>query len=96
MKIIKCDKRDKNHNIFTSINFIDESDVYVGYNMKIDCCEFSGYYFSNKPYDIDLMSVDFTKLIKQYGPTAKVLEKYRFDTKYISIRGISGKHGAGS
>lgn len=31
------------------INFVDEADVYVGYDTGLLCCEDWGYFFSNSP-----------------------------------------------
>lgn len=56
------------------INFVDENNVFVGYDLSQDCCEYADWFVSNKEetYKYDL------KLKKD-----KNLSKYSFDIKYF-------------
>lgn len=68
------------------VNFVDENNVYVGYDMSQCCCEHAGYFFTLKAPDsatsMDPVDGD-DPLIKSMGLACKErLERYRFNVDY--------------
>ena len=56
------------------VNFVDEDNVVLGYNMAQDCCEHAGWFIAEKPI------LDFSSDADE-GPEFDVTA-YRFDTEY--------------
>lgn len=67
------------------VNFVDENNVVVGYNLYASCCERAGYFFSDKEdesirdgdYYLDDDDIHYKNVI-----TEETLEKYVFDAEY--------------
>lgn len=65
------------------VNFIDENDVFVGFDTAQDCCEDAGYFVSkdaNEPYQYD----------KDRSGETPSLDGYNFDTTFFQH--VSSKH----
>ena len=59
-------------NVNASVNFVDENNVVVGYDLSQQCCEEADYYFAvGKP-----------TLEHSIVPNKDVLLDYRFDTSF--------------
>ena len=61
----------------TKVNFVDENDVFVGYDMGQDCCEWADWFIENSPtkwsYDFDEKNLN----------QPRDLDDYRFDPDYF-------------
>lgn len=66
----------------SKVNFIDENNVGVGYDLSQCCCEYAGWFISDKPEDVILgyQPRDLEYIILGYQPSD--LEDCQFDTKY--------------
>ena len=58
------------------VNFIDENDIFVGYDLAQLCCEFAGYFFSYR--DDEEFSYAGNSVIEK-----EELCDYVFDTKFF-------------
>ena len=65
MKIIYCDK-----GYSSSINFVDNNNIFVGWDDTPSCCEESAYYFEDENENI-------------LNPTEFNFEDYNFDPSYF-------------
>lgn len=62
----------------SKVNFIDENDVFLGYDLHQDCCEYADYFISHSQtegYDFDGNS--------SIPPSS--LEGYVFDTSFFEL-----------
>lgn len=75
-------------NIKGKTNFVDDNNVFVGYDMEENCCEYFGYVLTMSiPNDVDALYSD----IKE-----EILEGYNFDKKFIkNILTIPGRYDTG-
>jgi hypothetical protein len=48
----------KKFELLDKVNFVDENDVFVGYDMGKDCCEYLGYFISREKPNTIIDSVD--------------------------------------
>lgn len=80
-----------NGNYSEKVNFIDENDVFVGYDMSTSCCENYGYIFTDTDdfdsadgilYDDDYGSTD----VKTNNESDYNLDGYVFDTSWFEER----------
>lgn len=55
------------------INFVDENNVFLGYDMNQKCCEYAGWFISTKQED--------KRRDNDINPS--VLEGFNFDTKFF-------------
>lgn len=58
------------------VNFVDDNNVFVGYDMDQSCCEYASWYISDDP--VFTLEGD-----EKPEPTARVLESYVFDRDYM-------------
>jgi len=74
MKIVECHK-----GYGESINFIDEHDVFVGYDLYQDCCEHASWYIDcAREFDYDWMGTP------KEGVTDGIrIDGYVFDTSFL-------------
>ena len=64
----------------TKINFVDENNVLVGYDMDHYCCEYAGWFITKKKYN-KVPSRDIEKLNK----ITPDLTNYRFNRAFFEI-----------
>lgn len=64
-------------------NFIDENDVFVGYDTVQQCCESWNWFIANGKNEENF---DGTKVIPE-GDLPEVLQGYVFDTNYFEEKG---------
>jgi len=57
------------------VNFVDQNNVMVGYDLSQDCCELADWFIADVPV------LKFDKTNRDYDE--KELESYYFDTKYF-------------
>lgn len=61
------------------LNFVDENNVFVGYNYTQHCCETFGWFLADSPqrtvYDVELSSDEFNN----------TMGGFRFDPDYMEI-----------
>jgi hypothetical protein len=55
------------------VNFVDENDIFIGYDLKTACCEQAYYYITEKIVDPNEIEIE------DYSENAEVLEDYVFD-----------------
>ena len=67
-----------------AVNFVDQNNVFVGYDMAQCCCEDFGWFISRKEYDdLDAIPEDSnSEGILLDDITKEELEDYVFDKKY--------------
>jgi len=64
MKVFENDKSS-----YTSkVNFVDDNDVYIGYDIEQSCCEHAGWYLAEKvtPYDDESGETEHTYNLEPY------------------------------
>jgi len=61
----------------SKINFVDENDVYVGYDMSQDWCEHADWFIVDEPQTADTINTDTNH------PPVDDLTEYRFDREYF-------------
>ncbi len=59
----------------SKFNFVDENNVFVGYDAGQDCCEHASWFFSNK---VEKGSID-----DQEKEIPEGITKYRFDPEFF-------------
>jgi hypothetical protein len=77
MKIIWCEKGGDMSYRYPSVNFVDDNNVLVGYDMDADCCEDFGWYFEfpdGSRSDPDEENID--------------LDGFQFDPKFCELRQV--------
>lgn len=62
---------------FEKINFVDEHDVFVGYDLGQDCCEHAGWFIAEEvtPYSYDCEKIHSAEIPD--------LEAYSFDKSFF-------------
>jgi hypothetical protein len=60
------------------MNFIDENNVFVGFDYQASCCEYFGYFFSSKTPDQNATKGDLI----DFDP-----DSYNFDTAFYKYSG---------
>jgi hypothetical protein len=72
MKVFK----DNESSWFTKVNFVDENNVYVGYDLGQDCCEHADWFITDQITPYDYRGTD--------GPeNAPNIEDYHFDKEFF-------------
>lgn len=82
MKIIEHNE----HSWDTKVNFIDEKNVFVGYDTSQTCCEYADWFISDKEENL----IDG---VEQYK--IPDIEQYNFDSKYFETVNCGDKLDAG-
>lgn len=59
----------------SKVNFADENNVLLGYDMDANCCEHFGWFISDKPEK---------KVVDGFKPTVEELVDYRFDIVFFN------------
>lgn len=62
----------------TKVNFVDENNVALGYDLDYQCCEMAGWFLSDKPGD---------SLEETFEEKSMDLEGWVFDREYFVERG---------
>jgi hypothetical protein len=74
------------------VNFVDENNVYVGYDLSISCCEYADWFISNTITPVEVFGTDFEKgncfrpedaEINYSNLTKHNLDLYKFDTTFF-------------
>lgn len=65
----------------TKVNFVDQNNVFVGYDTEYQCCESFGWYISESPFIH--FKLPIADCPDEYHPGDEMLESYIFDTKYF-------------
>ncbi len=67
------------------VNFVDSNNVFVGYGMQQDCCEFAGWFISSQP------EKTFTQnMMEGKCPENKFdVSEYVFDPNYHEVYKVS-------
>lgn len=68
--------KENTKNWSSSINFIDDKDNFVGFDMEADCCEQFGWYISREAIAFD----DYESSVELQE---EELVGYRFDTTFV-------------
>jgi len=58
-------------NFDDKVNFVDENNIFLGYDLEQDCCEHAGWFISNKPRKSIQRNKEFD------------LTNFRFDKKFF-------------
>lgn len=64
----------------TKVNFVDENNVFVGYDMAQDCCEHAGWFVSDSPSEPYTSGYDEPEIVE--GARDHDLEPYSFDVQW--------------
>jgi len=72
----------------SKVNFVDENNVFVGYDQYQNCCENAGWYISDKEENVDR---DWENPKEEKFD----LEDYRFDLTYFVEVPLEGEYAEG-
>lgn len=70
----------------SKVNFVDQNNVFLGYDMNQSCCEHAGWFISNTPIDLRNLSAEHKDAIQ--NDTGKEhdtdeLKDFVFDTEFF-------------
>jgi hypothetical protein len=75
-----------NFSFGAKVNFVDEKNVFLGYDMGQDCCEFAGWFVADEPTD---------SIPEATEPNPRPdLDRYVFDQSYFKeVKHAGGDEG---